>query len=116
MRLPNVQLAEVPKAKIALYLLNANHRSGKSKARFFAGHGFSVEDWIALANALRQHAQEHEVAKQETTPLGMRFVVEGDMPLPDGVIASVRSVWFIESGESVPRLTTAYPLRRRKKI
>src|SRR5438477_8959169 len=30
-------------------LLNPNHRSGKSKARFFAGHGYATERWQELA-------------------------------------------------------------------
>jgi hypothetical protein len=114
MKLPFTNEAEVPRAKVALYLLNPNHRSGKSKARFFFGHGFNPECWEELAEALRRHALEHEVARQKTTPLGIRFVVEGTMPMPDGRVAKIRSVWFIESGEGLPRLATAYPLRQRK--
>jgi len=43
MKLPLAAEAEVPKAKNALYLLNPNHRSGKSKAQFFITHGFVAE-------------------------------------------------------------------------
>ena len=57
-----------------------------------------------------------KVVKQETTPLGVRLVVEGPLALRDGVIATIRSVWFIESGERAARLATAYPLRQRKRI
>ena len=116
MKLPLVNEAEVPRAKIVFYLLDLNHRSGKSKARFFAGHGYAAERWQELAEALRTHARENEVVKQETTLLGVRFVVEGPLTLRDGVVAEIRSVWFIESGERVPRLVTAYPLRQRKRI
>ncbi len=114
MKLPLVNEAEVPQAKIVLYLLDPNHRSGKSKARFFAGHGYDIEHWQELAEALRTHARENEVMKQIATPLGVRLVVEGPLTLRDGVIAPIRSVWFTESGEQRPRLVTAYPLRRRK--
>ena len=113
MKLPFADDAEVPQAKIALYLLNPEHRAGKSKARFFVSHGFSVEDWQKLANAVRQHARDHEVTKEETTPLGVRFVVEGEMTMPDGEVAAIRAVWFIERGEQAPRFVTAYPLKRR---
>jgi len=116
MKLPSVNEAEVPRAKIVSYLLDPNHRSGKSKARFFTSHGYATERWQELAEALRTHASENEVVKQETTPLGMRFVVEGPLTLCDGVVAQIRSVWFIESGEGVARLATAYPLRQRKQI
>lgn len=76
MKLPLVNEVEVPRAKIVLYLLNPEHRSGKGKARFFASHGFDVDDWQKLADALRQHARDHEITKEETVPLGVRFVVE----------------------------------------
>jgi hypothetical protein len=116
MKLPLVNEAVVPRAKIVLYLLNPNHRSGKSKARFFAGHGYAIERWQELAGALRAHAKENEVVKRETTPLGVRLVVEGPLTLCDGVVAQIRSVWFIESGERVARLATAHPFRQQKQI
>ncbi len=116
MKLPLVNEAEVPRAKIVLYLLNPEHRAGKGKARFFASHGFNVDDWETLAKALRQHAREHEIAKEETVPLGVRFVVEGDMTMLNGAVAGVRSVWFIERGERRPRFVTAYPLKRKKQV
>jgi hypothetical protein len=53
---------------------------------------------------------------KETTPLGVRLVVEGPLTLCDGVVAQIRSVWFIESGERAARLATAYPVRQRKRI
>jgi hypothetical protein len=116
MKLPLADRAEVPKAKIVLYLLNPEHRAGKGKARFFASHGCNVDDWETLAKALRQHACGHEITKEEATPLGARFVVEGDMPMPDGAVAGVRAVWFIERGERTPRFVTAYPLKRKKQV
>src|SRR2546422_11669067 len=116
MKLPLADEAEMPRDKIVLYLLNPEHRAGKSKARFFASHGFAVEDWQRLANALRQHARHHDIAKEETTPLGTRFVVEGDVTMPDGAVAAVRAVWFIERGERTPRFGTAYPLKRKKQV
>jgi siroheme synthase len=115
MKLPLVDAAEVPQAKIVFYLLDHNHRSGKSKARFFAGHGYGIGRWQELAEALRAHASENEVVKQETTPLGVRMVVEGPLTLRDGGVAQIRSVWFIESGDRAARLVTAYPLSQRKR-
>lgn len=116
MKLPLADEAEVPREKIVLHLLNPEHRAGKGKARFFANHGFNVDHWEAFAEVLRQHAREHEITKEETTPLGVRFVVEGDMTMPDGVVAGVRAVWFIERGERAPRLVTAYPLKRKQQV
>jgi len=92
MNLPSVNEAEVPKAKIALYLLNPNHRSGKSKAHFFCAHGFAAERWEELANALRRHALEHQIVRQEASPTGIRFVIEGLMSMPDERVARIR--WY----------------------
>jgi len=82
MKLPSADEAEVPRAKIVLYLLNPNHRSGKSKARFFLHHGFTVEQWMQLAEALRSHAHENKISKRERTPLGERVVIEGPIGFP----------------------------------
>jgi hypothetical protein len=116
MRLPAVSEAEVPEAKIVLYLLNPEHRAGKGKARFFSGHGFAPEQWRVLAEALRQHARDNDLTRQEATPIGVRFVVEGPMTMADGTVAGVRSVWFIEAGERTPRFVTAYPLKRSQQV
>lgn len=116
MRLPMVSAAKVPRAKIVLYLLNPEHRVGKAKARFFGGHEFTPERWQTLAEAILQHARENEVSKQEATPLGTRWVVEGPMRVPGGTVAKVRAVWFIEAGERKPRFVTAYPLKRSQQV
>lgn len=86
----------------------------KSKAQFFLRHGFKVEDWPTLAAALRRHASDHEITRREPTPLGERWVIDGSLALPDGSIALVRVVWFVETGETTPRLATAHPLRRQR--
>lgn len=79
---------------------------------FFNGFGFLAQDWQALADALLRHAGEHEVAKEEDSPFGVRYVVDGTMTTADGRDALVRRVWFIDTGADVPRFVTAYPLRR----
>ncbi len=92
MKLPLANEAEVPKAKIVLYLLNPEHRRGKSKARFFANCGFDAAHWQAMADALRLHAAENETVKEERTQLGVRMVVEGNLAMPNS--DSVRWVGF----------------------
>ena len=114
MKLPNAAEAEVPLAKIVRYLLNPSHRSGKSKAQFFLRHGFTVEGWLTLAAALRQHASENDLTRREPTPLGERFVIDGPLELADRSIALVRVVWFVEAGEAIPRFVTAYPIRAKR--
>lgn len=110
MKLPHIEQAEIPDEKITGYLLSMTHRDGRHKAAFFIAHGFQAEAWEMLAQALRRHAADHEIAKTEQTPFGTRYVVEGPLQTPDGCNPMVRVVWFVERGETIPRLTTAYPL------
>ena len=114
MKLPNLQAAMVSEEKITGYLLSTTHRDGRHKATFFLAFGFSADAWQVLAAALRKHAADYEVAKVENSPFGTRYVVEGALEAPDGRTPTIRSVWFIETDEPVPRLVTAYPLERTK--
>jgi len=114
MKLPQVEQAIIPQRKLTEYLLSPTHRSGRSKAVFFVGFGFAVEAWETLADALRRHAAEHDVVATDETPFGTGYTVEGALLAPDGRTPRVRVVWFIETGEVVPRLVTAYPLKEAK--
>ena len=110
MKLPNADLVRVERAKITDYLLNAEHRYGVSKARFFARFGFSLADWETLAQALREHVRQHEVNRVTQTSFGPQYEVEGELSTPDGRTPRVRSVWQLDHGMVAPRLITAYPL------
>lgn len=110
MRLPRHDQAIVPRRKITDYLLSTTHPSGQDKAVFFQTFGFNVDEWELLADALKEHAAVHAVARVETSPFGTRYVVEGAMRTPSGRRPSVRSVWFVDEDGDPPRLVTAYPL------
>lgn len=110
MKLPNLEFASVPREKVVKYLLNLEHEEGHSKAKFFLAHGFTAENWMELAAALRVHAQNHAVMTVEDSLFGMRYMIEGELAAPSGTAPYIRSVWFISTGESNPRLVTAYPV------
>lgn len=110
MKLPNAEQLVVERGKIVDYFLNATHRYGASKARFFGEFGFRAENWEILAQALREHGQRHEVSKVKQTVFGPRYEVEGTLPAPDGRMPRVRTVWQLDRGRLAPRLITAYPL------
>jgi hypothetical protein len=114
MRLPGIEKAEVSETKIVKYLLSTTHRAGKSKAAFFMEQGFDPQQWEELDRALRQHAIDNEVARQEQTIFGIRYVVDGVLKAPDGRSLNVRTVWFIDDDGDAPRFVTAHPLRRRR--
>jgi len=94
------------------YLLSDTHRDGQHKEVFFKRFGFAAAEWERLAQALREHAVEHDVARVETSPYGQRYIIEGIIRSPDMRHPLIRTVWFVESGEDTPRFVTAYPLRR----
>jgi len=73
--------------------------------------GCTVEAWDVFAAALRRHAAEHDVVEIEDTPFGTSYTVEGTSAAPDGRAPRVRVVWFIQRGETTPRLVTAYPTK-----
>ncbi|NJP07856.1 MAG: hypothetical protein HC837_20670 [Chloroflexaceae bacterium] len=108
MKLPNYAHALVEQRKITTYLLAAEHPAGK--AAFFAAFGFTRADWHVLRDALLHHAATHEVAATLTTPHGVKFIIEGAMPTPDGRSPQVGTVWIVATGSDTPRLVTAYPL------
>jgi len=110
MKLPNADKAIVEREKIVGYLLNSQHRYGRSKAHFFGRFGFSVENWKELATALHLHGKTHEVKRIHKTKFGPRYEIEGRLTAPDGRSPRVRSVWQFDEGEVAPRLITAYPL------
>jgi hypothetical protein len=66
----NYEQAVVSERKIVTYLLSVTHRDGRSKAAFFMRFGFTSDSWEILANALRRHVADHEVAEVEETPFG----------------------------------------------
>jgi hypothetical protein len=114
MKLPDIEKAEVPEAKVVRYLLSTTHRAGKSKASFFMELGFDPDRWEELAAALKQHAMDNEIALEKGTSFGTRYVIDGLLKAPDGTWLNVRSAWFIENEGDSPRFITAHPLKRRQ--
>jgi hypothetical protein len=113
MKVPNADQAVVPRAKVFDYLLSETHFHGRHKAALFRRFGFAAENWQELAAALKGHVEEHEIAKEEPSPFGRRFVVEGIMQMPDGRTPLIRTIWFLRSQQATPCFVTAYPLKQR---
>lgn len=107
--LPGVDCAVVEEEKIVAYLLNAEHPQGKSKARFFLGHGALAADWQSMRQVLLMHARNNPVAKVRTSPYGDLYQVDCSVALPDGVAFCIRTVWEIRPEQACPRLVTAHP-------
>jgi hypothetical protein len=111
LKLPNHERAIIAEAKIVSYLLNLASENGRAKARFFLAFGFTIEAWEVMTQALKQHANDHEVARVEgRPPFGVHYIVEGALRTPDGRNPLVRVVWVIDEGDDMPGLVSAYPL------
>jgi hypothetical protein len=110
-RLPHLNRAIVPEAKLVNYLLSARHSSGRAKARFLEHYGFNAQDWRVLRGAVIAHARANDVTALQRTPFGTRYEIDGPLPTPDGRAPIVRVVWFVESQETVPRFVTLVPRR-----
>ena len=113
MKLPNFEQAEIAEAKILVYLLNEAHQSNKGKAAFFLGFGFTLAAWHALADAFRQQAAENDITTTLATEHGIKYVIEGTIKTPDGRTPNIRTVWVVETNSNIPKLVTAYRLRKK---
>lgn len=113
-KLPNHKQATIPEAKIRNYLLSSTHPIGRGKSEFFVRFGFSLDQWILLANALLLHASENDISNIEESPFGVRYIIEGTLSTPDNRNPVIRSVWFIDEQDEVPRFVTAYPINKRR--
>lgn len=67
LRLPYLDRAIVPEAKIVNYLLNPRHSGGRAKARFLESFGFRVKDWQVLRDAVIAHAAANDVTASYQT-------------------------------------------------
>jgi hypothetical protein len=109
MKLPNADSAVVAQAKVRDYLLNPAHPDNGGNAAFFIALGFRVEDWDALAAALRELANRFEVAETFESIHGRKYTLVGPLQSPSGRLPVVRTIWIVDRGEEIPRLVTAYP-------
>ncbi len=110
-RLPNVSRVCIDRNKIVGYLLSEKHPTGKFKAKFFIGLGFSPSEPEQLEAQLRAIAQNEPVTEIVHSPFGTKYIVDGRIRAPSGKEAFIRTVWIIEHGSNTLRFVTAYPIR-----
>ena len=56
-------------------------------------------------------AQTNEIEEITESPHGTKYVIDGTLENPKGVMIHVRTIWIIETGDDQPRFVTAYPLK-----
>lgn len=99
----------IPDAKLARYLLDENHPTGGTKARFFIARGFSPTEPGVLAAALLAHADTHPIENERSQIHGISRAVQCQLTTPDGTNPCVRVIWIQDAGQTIQRLVTAYP-------
>ncbi|MDZ8226647.1 MULTISPECIES: DUF6883 domain-containing protein [unclassified Nostoc] len=72
------------------------------------------DDWELIRLLLIHTKVSNDVTKIEDSPFGTRYAIEGTLLSPDGRNAVISSAWFIETGETIPKFVTSYPLKRRE--
>jgi hypothetical protein len=108
-KLPNYRKAIVEERKVRDYLLSGSHPVGRFKAKFFAGIGFSSEDWSLLQNEIRQVAVSGQAQLVQESTFGRKYLVLGTVTGLKGRTADVATIWIIRHGDDTPRLVTVYP-------
>ena len=109
--LPNKSAAYVSTRKIVEYLLSETHTAGKSKAKLFRSFNFDETNVNQFEQGLIKIAQNESVTETTETPYGTKYVVDGELETPRGIIIHLRTIWIIETGEKIPRFVTAYPFK-----
>lgn len=108
-KLPNASNVKVERKKIVEYLLNREHPDNGGKADFFIALGFRRDDWEPLAGSFRRLAIACSVTRRMESVHGKKYIVDGAIETPTGKSPRVRTIWIVESGDTIPRLVTAYP-------
>lgn len=99
--------------KLQDYILSPTHPDGRSKAAYLALGGYSREDWSRLERDLRGQHLSLEARPGRVTPWGRKYEILGPLIGPNGQTLWIRTVWIVRHEESMARLITLIPARRR---
>ena len=98
--------------KLERYCLNPEHSKGKNKAALFRKKlGITLECKDVLETALLEAAIRAEANLIRRDQFGTYYNTRFFMQTETGE-AWILGCWIIRSGETFPRLTNAYPVRK----
>lgn len=111
MLLPNGDQAQLGD-KLERYCLNLNHPKGKDKAKLFQKRlGLSLKNKEILEAALLQAAVIPKAILRSDNEFGQQYNIKFYLETEVGA-SWILSCWIIRKGESFPRLTNTYPVRK----
>jgi len=107
--LPNHQNAQIDPNKIVNYALNPSHPVGGNKAKVFeSALGFNQSNANQFMAQIQQQLPNSRAILGVNDKYGQRFTVDMSITGPNGKTVIVRTGWIIETGSTIPRLTTTY--------
>lgn len=109
MKIPNASQAIIHPDKLRGYLLDVDHKRGKSKAALLLSFGYAPQNWRQLENDLREYHLSAEVTAVRETPYGVRYEIQASLKAPNGRFIQVRSIWQIDKGTDCARFITLFP-------
>jgi hypothetical protein len=112
MYMPGRERAIVEDSKVLGYLLNTAHPDGMSKAFLFMAHGFKPENVEVFKETLLSHCLGYEVAQLVHTKFGVKYIIDGEISTPRKTKVNIRTVWIATLQTGLPKLVTAYPIKR----
>jgi len=112
MKLPNAEHAIVATEKLLDYLLSEIHPTGKGKAKFFRSFGYHENNTDRLKNDLIKIAVDEDAKLIKKSIFGKKFTIDGNIRTPMDSVIFVRTIWILETGKSIARFVTAYPLKK----
>ena len=107
--LPRFTDASIPEEKLAGYVLNTEHPSGKNKALVFeSALGYNISNQADLVSRVRYCLSKYRAEDQGVSEYGRRFRVEMMVRGANGKYAPVVTAWQIDHGGDTPRLISMY--------
>jgi hypothetical protein len=103
---PDFTDAEVDPGKIAGYAMNPDHPVGRNKYRVIhSATGLDAGDAARIEEQIREGVRNGTPILGKADEYGQRWAVDVPLTGPNGSIV-VRSAWIVDTGQTVPRLTT----------
>ena len=116
MKLPHREKAYIPAAKVRDYLLAEAHSDGSSKAKLLRALGHDERTIDILTANLLDIAYSEDVNKIIPTGHGVKYLIDGPVQTPSGVVIHFRTVWIIDTGQDRPRFVTGYPIGLKENV
>ncbi|WP_414562736.1 MULTISPECIES: DUF6883 domain-containing protein [unclassified Anabaena] len=108
--LPNAENAIIDIRKLRDYCLNANHPTGKDKARLFSSIlGITADNAEELRQIILAKVKTQAASLNRCDEFGQRYTLDFTLEWQNKS-ATIRTGWIIQADSDIPRLTSCYPL------